>query len=138
MPRRSAASLSAITTPEPAVRLRPPADLSADEKQEFLKIVCACRSDHFQPAEQPLLALLCRAIVAERRSAAALAAEPVVNDKPSPWLLIWTAQARTVTVAMRTLRLTPQSRPPLATQEQRTSYYERMALEQRDDEVDAH
>jgi len=76
-----------------------------------------------------LVASYARSIVAEKIAAGELAAAPIVDGKPSPWLAVWQAKVRALTTLGRILRLTPQSRAPLAAKQQNLSYYEKMALE---------
>ena len=47
MPRRSIASLSILSEPEPAARLETPSALSDPEKTVFLEAVLSCKSGHF-------------------------------------------------------------------------------------------
>jgi hypothetical protein len=60
--------------PGTAERLRPPSKLDAPERKIFVDLVASSKAEHFRSSDTPLLAAYCRAIVLERRSAAALAA----------------------------------------------------------------
>jgi hypothetical protein len=55
------------------------------------------------PSDLPLISAYAKAIVAERIAAGELAAAPVIDGKPSPWLPIWVAQCRAVTTLSRML-----------------------------------
>jgi hypothetical protein len=132
MPRKSSAALA--FSPGTATRLRPPDDLTGDARKVFVDLVVACRADHFQPSDAPLLAAYCRAVVAEKIAAGELAAANVVDDKPSPWLPVWLGKLRAVTTLSRMLRLNPAGRQSVPSSEpEPISAYERIALEHRDE-----
>jgi phage terminase small subunit len=132
MPRNSAAS-AAIPTGTTA-RLRPPPDLTGPEKEIFLAAVLACRPDHFQDSDAPLLAAYCRAVVLEKVASGELNASGyVVDGKPSAWLNVLTAATRSMTVISRLLRLNPVARLASSSEPEAVSYYERMSLEARRD-----
>ena len=77
-----------------------------------------------------------RAVVAERRAAGELEAEPIVDGKPSPWLAVWQAKARVITPLMRKLRIGPASRveSPEAHDEPPMSELTRIGIEAMRDE----
>jgi hypothetical protein len=72
MPRRSAVSLQFPLRASTAERLRPPPELDAPERKIFVDLISSSKAEHFRSSDTPLLAAYCRAIVLERRSAAAL------------------------------------------------------------------
>jgi phage terminase small subunit len=132
MPRNSAAS-AAIPTGTTA-RLRPPPDLTGPEKEIFLATVLACRPDHFQDSDAPLLAAYCRTVVLEKVASGELSASGyVVDGNPSAWLNVLTAATRSMTVISRLLRLNPVARLASSSEPEAVSYYERMSLEARRD-----
>ena len=69
-------------------RLRPPASLSEPAKRAFLDLVAGCTTDHFRPADIPLmcrwaeLAVMCEAASVELEASTMLDSD----GKPSPWL----------------------------------------------------
>jgi phage terminase small subunit len=138
MPRRSAADAAFSTTT--TQRLKPPPDLTGAPRELFLSLVLSLPAHHFTPSDLPLLTAYVRAVVMEQSASAKLSDNPVDDDTPSPWLRVWQANIRAVTPLARSLRLTPLSRREEAkpSTEERMSYYERQALEQRTDETDTH
>ena len=127
MPRQSAAS-AAIPTGATA-RLRPPPDLAGPEREVFLATVVACRADHFQASDAPLLSASCRAVVLEKVASGELAAAGyVIDGKSSGWLNVLAQATRSLTVLSSKLKLTPLSRQS-AQPEEPISYYERLSLE---------
>jgi hypothetical protein len=117
-------------------RLRPPPSLGVRERAVFVDLVTGCDPRHFRPADLPLMARYCEAIVLAEEAAGELAAgRAVIDGKVSPWFGIHQAACKTVAVLTLRLRLGPQSRQPRAhkTTTGPTSYYEIMELEaQRD------
>jgi hypothetical protein len=71
-----------------------------------------------------------RAVVAERVAAGELAAAPVVDGRPSPWLPYWLGAVRTCTTTARRLNINPAGRLPTKTAEPPLplSYFEREAM----------
>jgi phage terminase small subunit len=133
MPRRSAASLSAVTITGTPHRLSPPADLGQVERQLFIDLIGASKPEAFRPSDLPLLCAYCRAISKERQAWARLEAEgDVVDGKPSPWLAVWAQAHKSMLAFSHRLRLSPQGRTPsLPTREPSLNAYERMDLERR-------
>jgi phage terminase small subunit len=135
MPRKSSASLAFSTST--TARLKPPDDLTGPEREVFLALVLACRADHFQPSDAPLLTAYCRAVCLERTASSELAAAGYVTDdgKPSGWLPILQAATRTMSTYSRMLRLNPAGRQTVPSQSSEdkqalpVSYYDRMELE---------
>ena len=95
-----------------------------------MDLVLACRADHFQHSDLPLLAAYAGAVVAERVAAGELAAANVVEDKPSPWLAIWQSKLRATTRLSRMLRQNPACRKSTPSSEpEAISADQRIALE---------
>lgn len=142
MPRQAAAAQGFSVNGTTRAQIRPPADLNALEKAEFIAVVMGSPPNHFLPADIATIAAYARAVVAERRAAGELDRAPVVDspngDRPSPWLPIWLGQLRACTTLARRLNIGPSGRivtkpaddPPL-------SYYTRQRmLEGRHDDDD--
>jgi phage terminase small subunit len=140
MPRRSSASLSVVPSIAFSARLAPPADLSPEERAIFISLVGSKRVEAFEPSDMPLLCAYCTAIVLEQRAAAALRAEgPVIAGSPSPWLQAHAQAVKYMLALSLRLRLSPQGRrsPDRPGRVPVLSFYERAALEQQQDDVDA-
>jgi len=101
--------------------------------------VTSCDPRHFRPADLPLMARYCEAVVLAEQAAGELAACGVVIDgKASAWFGVHQSACKTVSVLALRLRLGPQARQPRAhkTSTGPVSYYERLELEgTRDDEA---
>jgi hypothetical protein len=117
-------------------RIAPPPDLEGPARSQFLDISLACRPDHFDRVDVPLLARYARALIAEQKAADELERASVIDDRPSPWLAVWVARMHVVTVLSRLLKVNPAARQSSPASEDAAppiSAYERMALEaQRD------
>jgi phage terminase small subunit len=139
MPRKSPAAAAFLS--RTATRIRPPDDLTGPERQAFVDLVLACRSDHFQPSDAPLLAAYCRAVVLEKAASAGLAEDRyVMRDGKSSGCLNVLAQAtRIMSTFSRMLRLNPAGRQTMPPQSAElappVSYYERMTLEAKRDDA---
>jgi phage terminase small subunit len=138
VPRKSSAAVAFSATT--SARLQPPSDLAEPEKTLFVDLVLACRADHFQPSDTPLLAAYCRAVVLEQTASGELAASGFITaeGKASPWLAVLQQATRAMTTLSRMLRLNPAGRQSTPSSEsEQVSYYDRMALEgRRDDGTD--
>jgi phage terminase small subunit len=138
MPRHSAASLHfpAFTRVE---RLTPPVELSESERAIFLDIVGTVAADHFRPSDLVLLSAYCRAIVREREASEHLAQGVVsIDNKLSSWVIVQASALKQMLSLARMLKLTPlarRSNPSRPGKQQPMSYYDRMALEQQEDET---
>jgi hypothetical protein len=108
--------------------LTPPDGLSAAEQEAFADLVLGTPADRFQQSDLPLLAALARAIVGERLAAAELAKAPVIDDKASPWLLVWQARVRALTALSRLLGVAPSRRPKAEKHSAPVSYIDRLQL----------
>lgn len=142
MPRQAAASAPFAVDGSTRQSILPPPDLNALEKQEFIAVVHGSPANHFLPADIATIAAYARAVVAERRAAGELDAEPVVSsptgDRPSPWLPIWLGKLRACTTLARRLNINPAGRIALkpAEPEPPISYYAKQRLlEDRDDDA---
>ena len=111
MPRKSAAALSIVppATPDPP-GIDPPVGLIEPVRARFLEIVNAVHPDHFTSADIPLITEYATACNLARQAALALQREPVVNGRPSAWLVIQEKSLRTIAVLAMRLRLCPQGR----------------------------
>ena len=97
------------------VRWRPeaPGDLTIEQSEEWHAIVNTMPADHFMRGNYPLLAQLCRHIVAARRVAHLV--ERVANEKVldlkdlSALLQLQAAESASITRLSRSMRLTQQS-----------------------------
>ena len=108
MPRKSVASLETTSPPPRPNLLPPPPTLSESERNLFVAILGNCGHDHFQQSD-----LLCRYVEASilaERAAEQLREAPVVDGKPSPWLVVQEKSLRTLTALSMRLRLSPQAR----------------------------
>jgi hypothetical protein len=137
MPRRSAASIGFPDVSGTPDRLRPPRDLSPDQREVFCGLVAASRPEHFRPSDTPLLSAYSQAVVLERASATALAAgDPRALAK-------WNGAVKALVSLSMRLRLSPQSRQPNTPGRaggkppRELSYYERQALQEVDHDGNA-
>jgi hypothetical protein len=135
MPRQAAAAQGFAANGSTRALILPPADLNELERAEFLAVIAGSPPSHFLPADAAMIAIYAKAIVAEKIAAGELAAAPVVDGKPSPWLPIWMSSVRTVTTVARRLNINPAGRLPSKAPEppEPTSYYSRLAMEHRDE-----
>jgi hypothetical protein len=140
MPRQSAASLAfpGVIRTE---RVSPPADLRPCERMIFLDIVSACKADHFQPGDVPLLIAYVRAILAERTAAEHLAVHSRVglDNKLNAWFTVQMMAQKSMLQLSRSLKLSPIARRPSPSRSGRPqrplSIYEQMDLERHDGAV---
>jgi hypothetical protein len=134
MPRQAAAARAFSANGSTRDAIRPPDDLAASEKAEFIALVLGAPPSHFCPSDVPLLAAYAKAIVGEKIAARELASAYVIDDKPSPWLPIWQAKVRALTTLSRMLCLNPggriPSRAPESAEPAHVNHYARIALEQ--------
>jgi phage terminase small subunit len=132
MPRKSAASLSVIPIDGRSSRLRPPASLSEAERIAFVDLVSACKPDHFQDSDLPLVCRYVEASVLAEQAATQLRLEgPVVAGRVSPWVTIQEKAVRALVALSMRLRVSPQARAPNNPSRPAApaSHYEKMALE---------
>jgi phage terminase small subunit len=132
MPRKSAASLTVVSALDGRrSRLRPPPTLAEPERTVFLDTVSACKPEHFQPSDIPLLVRYCEACVMAQHAAVQMRAEgAVLGGRISPWLVVQEKAIRALVALSMRLRLSPQARAtnnPSRPQPQ-ASHYEKMAL----------
>jgi phage terminase small subunit len=111
MPRKSASALTTATPPGTKLRLAPPATLSDGARLAFAKAVSSVDADHFTAGDQALLVEFARAVDLANQAATELDAHgPVVNGRPSPWIVIQEKSVRALVALSARLRLCPQSR----------------------------
>src|SRR5262245_14532845 len=110
MARPSDRSLTlAAFTPGPK-RLEPPAELAPEAAIAFRATVASVPATHFQPEDMPFVAEYARASVLSQLASEQLAAEPLVDGRPSPWLEIYrTALKAALSLSVR-LRIGARSR----------------------------
>jgi hypothetical protein len=134
--RKSAAAGAVTAVDGRTSRLRPPPSLNQAERAIFLDIVGSTDAGHFVAADLPLMSAYVRAVAQEELSGRELQRGGyVVNGRPSPWIVIQEKSVRAVTALAARLRLCPQSRRQYAKPAGRPmSYYERMAMEEGEDE----
>jgi hypothetical protein len=113
MPRKSPTA-KIISLDTRATRLRPPADLPTVERELFARLVSACPASHFQASDAPLLAQYVANVVLNERATAELRTAPIVDGRPSPWLVVAEKSHRAVVALSLRLRLSPQARAPHA------------------------
>jgi hypothetical protein len=135
MPRQAAASQGFAANGSTRSLIRPPDDLNQLERAEFVNVVLGSPPNHFLPADIATISLHVRHVVGER-AFGELQAAPIVDGKASPWLAIMLAHARVVTTTARRLHINPAGRVPTKSPEPDApiSYYERLAMEQRNGE----
>ena len=136
MPRRSAASLAVLPVAGTPARLSPPASLGEAACRVFVDIVTACSATQFTAADLPLLVRYCECAVLAEQAMAALQRDGAVGaGEVSPWISIYMQSVKAMSALAMRLRISPQARAPNnPTRPQRVSVYERMRLEQRDDD----
>jgi phage terminase small subunit len=111
-------------------RLKPPAALSELACKEFKRIVAAEPAAHFKESDLSLLVQYCEAVAMAERAVQELQRD----DAPVRWLTLWEKATRTMTALSMRLRISPQSRAPNTPKREKLSWYEKMALEQKDEE----
>jgi phage terminase small subunit len=132
MPRQSAAARHFTVTGSSVERLRPPPELTEIERQIFVDIAAATKSEHFRASDLPLLVNYVQAIASAREANEHLRCEGrVVDNKPSPWLAVLAQAQKAVLAFAHRLRLSPQGRSPTVSSRPGKaspplSYYERM------------
>lgn len=112
MPRRSADDLvNRIVIDVRRERLAAPDDITAAARRVWDELVQSLAPDHFAPSDAPLLRSYCEATAMADRAAAELSESgPVVDGKPSPWLIVQEKAQRAQIALSARLRLSPQSR----------------------------
>ena len=138
MPRQSAAARHFAVAGSSVERLRPPPELTEIERQIFVDIIAATKSEHFRASDLPLLVNYVQAIASAREANEHLRSEGrVVDGKPNPWLSVLAQAQKAVLAFAHRFRLSPQGRSPTVSSRPSKataplSYYERMKLEQSD------
>jgi hypothetical protein len=115
MPRKSAAELSVIPAPTGRYsRLSPPRprdDAPADVAEVFRELVRSAPADHFRGGDGALLEQYAQSIILARKAYDELSTNgPVIDNKPSPWLVVLEKAHRSAVALSGRLRLAPQSR----------------------------
>src|SRR6516162_1240026 len=110
MPRKSAAELAMTSPPPPSKGLRAPESLSEPERKLFVAIIRNCGADHFRESDLPLLCRYVEASVLAERAAEELRQKPIIDNKPSPWVVIKEKATRDMVALSMRLRLSPQAR----------------------------
>jgi phage terminase small subunit len=130
--RKSQAELNVVVAmPTGKQRLRPPPDLTAEEKAAFSAIVSSIDADHFLPSDLPLVASYAVAICQEKEAINHLKDEGyVVGNRPSPWIVVQEKAHRAMMMLTLRLRLSPQGRGRNKVKSERTmNAYDRLELE---------
>jgi phage terminase small subunit len=118
-------------------KLRPPPELTEAERKIFVDIVASVDAKHFVPSDLPLLASYAVAINQERTAHAHLSSEGhVFAGRPSPWITVQEKSHRMMTALSMRLRLAPQSRTRTKVRPDKLSVYERMRIEEGDEDDD--
>jgi hypothetical protein len=136
MPRRPAAAANVVQIDTRSVRLRPPANMPAPERDVFVALVATNPPSHFRASDMVLLVQYCAAAVLNDRAVAELRTAPIVDGKPSPWLQIFEKTNRAVVALALRLRISPQARAPNTPtrRESPVSAYEMLRLRNADDQ----
>src|SRR5262245_54728156 len=118
MPRQSQAALQSwsqvkgVTPLEVVPRLRPPAELTDEQRAEFLRVVGVLPADWFAPAHVALLVQYCRHVVMARKVGQLI--DILLLEKGNPveidaLVKRQESETRTIQKLMTGLRMTPQS-----------------------------
>jgi phage terminase small subunit len=92
-------------------RLRPSKRLAGRAKVLFAQTVANCIPEHFRASDAPLLEAFCQASALAEQAVDEMAAHgAVVDDKQSPWFLIFQGAVKTMTTLALRLRISPQAR----------------------------
>jgi phage terminase small subunit len=128
--RKSRASLSLVTVPEPVERLVAPAFLTEEEREIFADLVASTTPKHFKVSDAPLLTAYCQSVATQRMSSREFKRAPLLGGRASPWAAVEEKAIRSMVALSMRLRLSPQARdrhqPSRAAK--KLSYYERAAL----------
>jgi phage terminase small subunit len=122
-------------------RLQPPECLGEPQKQAFLDLICSVPRGQFRASDLPLLCRYAELVVMAETAAFRVGADGMVTDGAvSAWFKVYRDATRELRVLAERLRLDPKARTKKApkTEVAGVSYYERMALEGYDDDIDAH
>src|SRR6516162_5937532 len=92
-------------------RLRAPAELSAEERAVYSRIVGSADPQAFVESDLPLLVAYCQAVAQNQRAARGLnEGGDVVDGKPSPWLIVQREARHSMATLSLRLRISPQAR----------------------------
>lgn len=121
MPRPSQVGLQTLqlvkdSPLEVVKRLRPPAELTPEQKEEFIRVVDSMPADWFAPGHTAALVQYCRHVIMARKVAQVIDAMMLSEDidpiKISELVKRQEAESRIIGKLMTMLRLTPQSIEP--------------------------
>jgi hypothetical protein len=134
MPRRGQYGLNVVSLP--AQRLVPPPELNEAEREVFTAVVGATDPKHFRESDLPLLVSYVAAVVTEREALDHLRREGWVTaaGRPSGWVVIKEKSHREMISLSLRLRLSPQGRSRVTPKPARVSAYEKLELEERNDD----
>jgi hypothetical protein len=111
LPRKSTASLAVRSIGGKPSVPRPRDDAPPAVRRIFLELVASVSADHFQPGDGALLEQYAQAILLARQAYDKLATDgPVIDGKPSPWLVVLEKAHRSAVALSGRLRLAPQAR----------------------------
>src|SRR5262245_10348421 len=107
-------ALEVITTLEVVERIRPPDDLTDEQREEFMRVVGVCPADWFSSANIELLCAYSRHVVAARRVAELIerAMQEGRGEGLGELLKAQARESRALCQCMTLLRLTPRSVSP--------------------------
>ena len=126
MPRVPATASGVVKLVSKIERLHPPAELTEEQREEFIGIIDKMPADWFVPANVPGLAQLCRHIVMARRIAHLI--EEIVSGPGEMHVKLAAMESlakaqqqesRLIISLMTALRLTPQAIQPSRTSPQK-------------------
>jgi phage terminase small subunit len=134
--RKSAAELDLTSIDVKTIRLEPPSTLSQPERDLFQSIVGANDARHFNLSDMALLRAYVQASVLSEKAAAELRKAPLLDNKPSPWLVVSEKAVRAMVALSARLRLSPQSRLDPKTVARRHPHVGPAPWWNNDDEID--
>jgi phage terminase small subunit len=112
MPRRSAAALAMAPLVDVRMKRLPcPRDLDPSSREIWTRLTATCRADHFRAADTELLRCYCEnAVLAQEAFREMQAHGRIVDNKPSPWLMLLEKSTRALASLAPRLRLGPSAR----------------------------
>ena len=128
-------------------RLQPPDCLGELQKRAFLDLITSVPRGQFRASDRPLLArhaeltTMAEQAAFELQQGGMVIADDKGRTRVNPWFQIYRDTAKELRVLSQRLRLDPKARGDKRapkTEPAGVSYYERMALEGYDDDIDAH
>jgi hypothetical protein len=140
MPRRSTEALSLVPNVDGRpTHIQPRSDAPESVRKIMLDLIASMPPEHFRNGDRDLLEMHAEGIVLGRQAFDELERNgPVVNGRPSPWLVVLEKAHRSCAVLAARLRLAPQMRLDPKTVHRKNgpvpSAYDLMRME-RDDSV---